>query len=333
MAVELLGGVQLFIRLSVLVFCIVCGFLVGLRFSLQSVTLLAFFLIYMFLVYLLNGGSLALNFIYLAVMLFYFYSLGVGRRELLVSSCVASFLVIFLYLIYWIASGANLDPVAIDGRVRYYFGFTNPNKVGIVAYSLVVLSALCFLGRSSFWFFAICVPVFVVAIYSDSRTSLYALTMFAGLACLPFLVYFKKLLFVVPGILLAGSFYIASLSDSGFANELLSNRPIDFHEFLSGLSFYDFVIGANSDGYRVDNSYILAYFAVGPLGFLLFLCSFVRFGSVSLGTLELAFLVSMMAYGLMEGVLVRVEFPAVIYFYYLIFGREEGTGSGVAVNV
>lgn len=320
-AVELLGEFQLFVRVFALAFCIACSFLIKINFSMQSCALLVFFLIYAFVLYLVNSGAIILNFIYLGVILFYFYSLNVEREEVLYYSLVASFLVIFLYLIYLSVGGVSFEPVTIGGRTRYYFGFTNPNKVGVVAYSLIVLSVLYFFRRNNFLICIVCVPLVAIAVYSDSRTSLYALTLFAGLASFPFLVRFRKLIFLVPVIFLVGSFYVAYLNDNEFANLILSNRPIDFHEFVSGLDVYSFLVGANSDGYRVDNSYILAYFAIGPLGVLLFLYLLFRSGYGVFSGLEFSFMVSIMAYGLMEGILVRVEFPIVIYFYYLIIGR------------
>lgn len=320
-AVELLGEFQLFVRVFALAFCIACSFLVKINFSMQSCALLVFFLIYAFVLYLVNGGAIVLNFIYLSVILFYFYSLNVEREEVLYYSLIASYLVIFLYLIYLGAHGGSFEPVTIGGRTRYYFGFTNPNKVGIVAYSLIVLSVLFFFRRNNFLICIVCVPLVAIAFYSGSRTSLYALALLAGLASFPLLVRFRKLIFLVPVIFLVGSFYISYLNDNEFANLILSGRPIDFHEFLSGLDIYSFLVGANSDGYRVDNSYILAYFAIGPLGVLLFLYLLFRSGCGGVSGLELSFIVSIMAYGLMEGVLVRVEFPVVIYFYYLIIGR------------
>lgn len=306
-----------------LAFCVACSFFVRLKFSLPSFAFLISYLVYLSLVYLVNGGAVVLNFIYLAVILFYFYASRVGRDELLYYSFLASFFVVFLYVFYLFFWGASLEPVTIGGRIRYYFGFTNPNKVGIVAYSLVVLSALYFWGRHNFALFFICLPLFAVIFYSDSRTSLYALVLFFLFAFFPVLTCFKRLVFLVPIIFLISSFYISCLSGSEFANSVLSNRPIDFYDFIAGLRFYDFIIGANSDGYRVDNSYILAYFSVGPLGMFLFFCLLFRACRGVLSGLELAFIVSVMAYGLMEGILVRVEFPIVVYFYYLILGREN----------
>ena len=65
------------------------------------------------------------------------------------------------------------------------------------------------------------------------------------------------------------SFFVASFHNNDVVNEVLSLRPIDFFSFLSSLDGVNYLIGANSDGFRVDNSYILAFFSVGPLGFIL----------------------------------------------------------------
>lgn len=326
-AVDLLGGYQLFVRVSVLVFCIICSLCLRLKFSLQSSTLFLFCLIYAFVIYLVSSGPIVLNFIYLVIILFYFYALGVRREELLFYSLVASFLVIVLYFVYLVFGGVSLDPVTIGERTRYYFGFTNPNKVGIVAYSIVVLSSLYLYRKNRTALFFVCAFFIPIAVYSGSRTAMYALMVFFIGVGFSFFVSFKKILFLVPVVFLLGSFYIANLSGSEFANSLLSNRPIDYHAFVSDLGIYDFMIGANSEGYRVDNSFILAYFAVGPLGMLMFIYLIFRSRREELSAFELSFMLSIMAYGLMEGVLVRVEFPVVIYFYYLIVGRG-GLNSG-----
>ncbi|WP_415754973.1 hypothetical protein [Pseudomonas leptonychotis] len=322
-AVEVLGEAQLFVRAFVLVFCIASSFFVRINFSLRSCILLTFVLVYSSVLYSINGGIIALNFIYLAVLLFYFYSLRVGRDEFLYYALASGFLVIVLYLVYLLVSGASLEPVVIGGRTRYYFGFTNPNKVGIVSYSFIVLSTLYFFGRNNALLCFVCIPFIVVAIYSDSRAALYAMALFAGLTCVPFLTLFRRLMFLIPIIFFIGSFYIASLNENYLVNVALSNRPIDFHDFISSLGVCDFLVGSSSDGYRVDNSYILAYFAIGPVGVLLFLFLLFRASHGGFSSLEFSFMVSIMAYGLMEGLLVRVEFPVVIYFYYLIFGRDN----------
>ena len=321
-AVELLGEYQLFVRVSALAFCIVCSLWLKINFSLQSSIVLVFFLIYALVLYLINGGPILLNFIYLAILLFYFYSLGASREAMLFHSLVASYLVILLYLIYLVVGGVSFEPVTIGDRTRYYFGFTNPNKVGIVAYSVVLLSSLYFLRKNKIVLLAVGIPFIAVAVYSGSRTAMYALIVFFGMAGLSLLVSFKRLIFLIPLVFLLGSFYVSTLNNNEFANLLLSNRPIDYHAFVSVLDAYDFILGANSDGYRVDNSFILAYFAVGPLGVLLFVCLIFRLRHDGFSGLELSFILSILAYGLMEGVLVRVEFPIVIYFYYLIVGRS-----------
>ena len=322
-AVELLGGYQLLVRVSALAFCVVCSVLLRVSFSFQSCLLLVFFLIYTFALYTFNGGSVVLNFIYLAFILFYFYSLGVNREDLLFHLVIATYSVVFLYFIYLMVGGVSFEPVTIGERTRYYFGFTNPNKVGIVAYSLILLSVLFFIGRNRVLPLLICVPFVVIALYSGSRTAVYALILFVGMAVFSYFFSFRRIICFVPVIFLMGSFYVATLSENSVVNFILSNRPIDYYAFVSSLDVYDFILGASSDGYRVDNSFILAYFAVGPLGILLFFVLMLRLPRNYFTGLELSFMFSIMAYGLMEGILVRVEFPIVIYFYYSIIGRGE----------
>lgn len=322
-AVEVLGAYQLYIRALVVLFCIAFGLFLNVRISVPGVVLFTLFLIYLSSLYFLRGGPIVLNFIYLAVILFYLDALKISREELLHCSLFASFAVIFLYIIYLCFFGVELGPVIIGNRARYYFGFTNPNKVGVVCYSLIVLSILFFYRRNFLVVLVLCVPFLILSIYSDSRTSIYSVVFFLGLAVFPFLLRFRRLVFLVPIALMVCSFYLATINSSDLANSLLSNRPIDFYEFIRGLFYYNYIFGASSDGYRVDNSYILAYFAVGPLGVLVFLFFLYRYSREVSNKLEFSFVISLMAYGLMEGVLVRVEFPVVIYFYYILLNGGE----------
>lgn len=319
-----LGDKPLLFRVAILLVCASLLLLVKVKINLVKLAGLLCLLIF-FISYFINSNAvLLLNFIYLSVILYYFYVTDVDKDDLLASAFYASYAVILLYILYSLTVGIDLSPVVIGDRTRYYFGFVNPNKVGIVAFSLIILTITFLIKRNPFLGFALCMPFLAAIILSGSRTALYSLCVFLLISCVSqyhFRFILKKFIVVTPLLFLACSLLLNYYHNDNYLNNILSNRPLDIHNFLSTLNSNNYVFGANSDGFRVDNSYLLSYFSVGPLGWIFFIFFLAKAVRQDLSRVDVAFIYSMFAYGFMEGVLVRVEFPIILYFYYLIFGR------------
>lgn len=319
-ATQLLGEAQLFIRLLVVLFILVSMCLSKIKISVSVLIIYLLILIYLSLFYLVSNNVITLNFIYLTIILYFLYALKISHSELLFNSMLASLVIVLLYLIYFFIGYIDLGETAIGGRVRYSFGFSNPNKVGIVTYSLIILISLYSFKKNNSFIFTLLLnaPFFFIMIYSDSRTALYSIIIFFILILMPFLAFLRRFLFLLPIILLILSLSIAYFYDNDMVNNLLSFRPRDFYSFLDNVSSVNYLIGANSNGFRVDNSYILAVFSVGFLGFVLISYFLYRIGVRRVDMYDVSFFVSVLTYGVFEGVLVRVEFPIILYFYYLI---------------
>lgn len=318
-AVEVLGQGQLYLRVSVIIICIVNMFFIGSR--ARSIDFLYFYIfcIYMLLVYGVNQSVIVINFIYMGFILFYLSLMRVSHEELFYNSLIASVVVIIIYISYFFVSGLDIGVVTISGRTRYYFGFTNPNKIGIVAYSLVGLSLLQYKRMN----IAILLSVILVSIFcallSGSRTALLSILLLITLSASHRWMIFKNLTIVVPLILLIISLYIAEYHDNEVLNKILSNRPVDFNAFLSELKTFSYFYGSSAAGFRVDNSYILAYFSVGFLGYLYVSWLVMRSIVLIKDRIKIALILTTLIYGMMEGLLVRPEFPLVICFYYILF--------------
>ncbi len=320
-AAELYDGFQLVIRISALLFCVSYAFISNVKGKVEGYVLFLFFCLYLISVFVFNFSLITLNFIYLSVIIFYFKSVKLSLELLISNAFYVTVIVLGLFCISIILGIVTPSSTEIGGRLRYSFGFSNANKVGIVAYSLYVLVWLNYFFNNknlkSVVFFSI--VSFSMAYFSDSRTSLYSIVIFSFLCVFALPKIIRRFMFILPLLFLLVSFYISTLSNEFSVNLLLSNRPVDFNNFMKNLEFINYITGASSEGDRVDNSYILAYFSVGPLLFLLFLFRCFQFSNYEHHKSVWAFFVSLLLYAIFEALLVRVEFPLVLIFYYMIF--------------
>lgn len=320
-ASDSLGSYQIYVRiLSVLIILLFLLFKNKINLS-SLLSLLSVSFLFLFL-YCFNDNELIFNFIYLAFFIFYVRNLEISREQFLFCSLVASVCVISVFIFYSLAVHVDLlKAVTIQGRTRYYFGFSNPNKIGIVAYSFIVLASMVSSFRHKLRF--VCKVLALISFFlmylSDSRTALAATALFFLITILPSSFNFKRLLFLTPTLFVFISFIIAGFHSDNLVNKLFSNRPTDYYEFISNVNFFGYIFGYDTTSFRIDNSYLLAYYSIGPFVIILFsIVLFVNSKFIQY-RYDLAFLSSFFVYGLMEGVLVRVEFPIVMCFYCLIF--------------
>lgn len=319
---QYLSSGQFFARIGV-IFCI--GVIIifgGYRFSFSKV--FVFFLVISWSVfsYFLGTDKLIINYAYLAIFLFYISARCKSAEVLIYNALLATLLCVFIVLFLILIGAIALDVVSIGGRVRYYFGFVNPNKAGIFFYSAATLVFWYLSLRKVWWLlvFLISLP-FVYAIYlADSRAALFSYFVFVFLFPFGFISRLNPLMILAPVFGLGISLWLSQQCGNSLLDGFLSGRPCKYSEFVSGSTFLDFFYGANFEGYLVDNSYILAFFTLGVLFFFI-VCSMINVKDKTPGVT--AFIISMFCYGIFEGVLVRVEFPVVIVFYALLFGLTD----------
>jgi hypothetical protein len=165
---------------------------------------------------------------------------------------------------------------------------------------------------------------------TDARGGYYS---FIGFVALVFLVpalsrlgLFRFIAAILPVFCLMVSFYIASLWDSGAANQLLSIRPILFNRFLENLTPVDVFLSTSVKEFDravtiVDNSYLHLLVGGGAAMCLVFFVIFAQ-SITNLFTagrhVDVAFLIATCVYFNSESILLRIENMFVIYFWYLV---------------
>lgn len=319
---EYLSSGQFFARVGVIL-CIGLIIILGkYRFSFSKVFI--FFLVMSWSVfsYFLGTDKLIINYAYLAVFLFYIHARGESAEVLIYNALLATLLCVFIVLLLILIGAIALDVVTIGGRVRYYFGFVNPNKAGIFFYSAAIFVFWYLSLKKVWWLWSLLITVpFVYALYlADSRAALFSYFIFVFLFPFGFISRLNPLMVLAPMFGLGTSLWLSQQCGMSLLDSVLSGRPCKYSEFVSSSTFLDFFYGANFEGFLVDNSYILAFFTLGILFFFL-VCTMINVKDKTPGVT--AFIIAMFCYGLFEGVLVRVEFPVVIVFYALLFGLTD----------
>jgi hypothetical protein len=161
------------------------------------------------------------------------------------------------------------------------------------------------------------------AILSDSRTAIISIFIFFLFCQINLIKKLKKGIVILPILFLFLSFYLANQSDNIALNLVLSNRPTDYNDFLNSVTFINYFIGAPIAEYRVDNSYLVGFFSTGAVGMVVFFLLFYKALKSEYSTIEIALFLSLLIYGVFESLIVRVEFPVVILFYYIIFFKDN----------
>jgi hypothetical protein len=325
-ASELIGGLSIFLRAGVVIFCLFFGIVVSNRIQISVILMSLMMLIYFCIILFFNLNLTTLNFIFLVIIMFYLHVIRTNQNEIITNLFWASIVVLFLYSLCYLLGYTSDNFTEIGGRVRYSFGFTNANKVGAIAYSTFVITYLyCIPKRSFILFFIVASACVYCAIMSDSRTAILSILIFFILCQLKFIKKLQKMIVLLPLLCLLLSFYIANQSDNAVLNLVLSNRPVDFNDFLRSTTYMNYFVGAPIGDFRVDNSYLVGFFSVGLIGMVVFLFLFLNSLNSAKSIMDLALIVSLLLYGLFESLIVRVEFPIVILFYYLIFfdGKKQ----------
>lgn len=283
--------------------------------------------IFVILLYLVNQNPLAVNVAFLA-----FYAFILSRFEKK-SVAIVVFVTAMLgceYHLYLLMFGKVDATVSVVGdRLRYLFGFANPNQLSALYVSLIFSSAFLVTqvnNKTNKLIFILCVALSLPFIYlADSRT---------GYGSVAFLVFWSWLIRFrfcsvmsrgVLNVLLIFAMtltYYLSFFGSAEINEVLSNRPQFFNQFVHNLGTIDLLIGwQNHEEVTIDNVYLLLFSAVGmPLSIILAGVIFYKFRSVERAVIPLAG--AMLLASLTESFLLRPELPAAGIFLSVLFSRN-----------
>lgn len=283
------------------------------------------FLCYFSVLYFFGGSPIVINFIFLILALHFFYVSNIDCNEFLANSLIVYLLVLFIYISYLVFLGEGMTSFVIGDRERYYFGFLNPNKTGFFLFSILTLLVFNYVNfNTSFKVLMVSVlPLLYLLILTGSRTALFCILLFFILAFSQVILLIRKPVVFFPILFLILSFVVAFHYDNVLVDNLLSGRANDYHEFLVTLSVHDY-FWASTEGARLDNSYLQAYFNLGLFAYLIFVILFKR-AIYRLNNIEVSYVVVMLVYGLFEGTLIRPEFLLTLFFYYLLFvirGRQ-----------
>ena len=271
------------------------------------------------LVYAVNGSPIVINLIVVTFFTIYLKSRNVSQESLLLSLYFAYLAALTLFLTYVLLSGNLFASVTIGDRERYYFGFVNPNKLGITCYTLIVMTVMLqwhHLLEKKTVILMLC-SLFTLVILSDSRTAILCSVIFV------YLVYSKLLRrSIAVGALLPVLFLVLSISLShaygGKLDAFVSNRLSQYYYLISQMTVEDYIFGRSIQGIAVDNSYLQLYFGLGLILYLMLsVYVFLKYLCINI-YINQVFVFSTLIYGLFEGVLVRPELLIAVIFYYVL---------------
>lgn len=233
---------------------------------------------------------------------------------------IFSAIVIVLLLVY-LGIFENIIYYDQLGRTRYFCGFSNSNYFSLYVFSFSVL--FFFLKRNKKSLFISIIILFGTTFFTGSRTPLYSFVIFL-LLC-PFFkkgnIKFKQGLgfFLVIIILIAYIYFSLNYEKFVVLDILLSHRLLLINRFINDLSLKEILVGGNNPTFPIDNSYLRFLMHYGILFLLGFLCVlFFKIRNNNYDHIESAFVITMLAFGIFESVLISPGIPVSILFWYLI---------------
>lgn len=256
-------------------------------------------------------------------------------KYLTISSMVAFFL-IFIFLLLGITQNEILE---YRNRMTFGVGNSTTNRIPFFynmvygTFTLAVMYINKYYKKSNSFKMIVYILTITLATYFYIKTNLrggyLCFIIFIILTWLIPRVYKLKLLrnivCILPIIMFASSFLIASFHDNTYLNKLLSYRPTYINNFIESISIKEILLSKSVKSMDainiVDNSYIHIFIGGGVIIFLIVL--FLYFRSVNnLYNLkyfnEIAFIISTSIYFNIESIAVRIENMFVIYWWYLI---------------
>lgn len=285
-----------------------------------------------YFVFLMNGNVQVINLIFIVLLIFLFKNMKIEvilKFIFIVSICmiVLHFLIVELNL----TSANSQFKYQVGDRIRFTFGFANPNSLAIfyasIFYSTFYYYSLVVKKFSIFAFLVILIAL-VMMYLSGSRTQLYTSVFFVFFTLIPYKLgalklFFRLILTVSPFIFTILSLIIAFQHDSIVVNEILSLRPILFFEFLSQFDeIYLFTGLKYTAESPIDNAYILLFAACGlPLyTVIITLLSY----QISKSRVEFfPFILIVLVSSMFESFLIRPEFLISMLFYAFVFSDHK----------
>lgn len=273
-----------------------------------------FFVIFLFVI--ISALNSAARNIFLLFLCIYILR-DISLKKIAFLNCTFAFLV--LIITFFMLQIGNLkaemfSQTLFDNRVRWDFGFGNPNTFALFMYSLIINIYFILTPKYKYFLFFFTVLVsYMVYSYTVSRSFLFAILVFffvlllinSGKKLRKWL-FNKNLLLTLPLLLTGFILFIApKVEDFVFLDVLFSGRLSLYNNFLSGLSVKDYWLGTSSiNEETIDNSYLHLLFEGGILCYTLFYYFYYK----TIKNLDdssfyiLPVLLSILVYGLTESV-------------------------------
>jgi hypothetical protein len=204
------------------------------------------------------------------------------------------------------------------GRIRFFFGFANPNFLSLYIFSF---SIFLYLYKKNNLFLLISIVIIFITIYfTRSRTPFFSFLLFMLL-----LVYFHKRniylkkkisIYLIIMFLLVYIYMVINYQNYINIDLILSGRLRLTNHLFNEISFREFVFGGNLTKITIDNSYLIFIKYYGTFFLIFFLFTLVNVKENR--PHELAFIISMLIFGFFESVLVSPAVPVSSLFWYLI---------------
>ncbi len=276
-------------------------------------------------------GLVALNF--LLIVLFVLSSSAFEKHLVIRAIAYTTVISIVLYGVLYMLGLIQWNYTFWDGRLRNTLGFYNEN-VAATFFSAMLVLPYTFRRRRILWMIALMPPYFIVYLLTDSRSTI-VIGFIMLLACALFYILEKqgrrKTSAIITSLVLYGTLVISFLLPyvgTSSLDLILSYRLTVFRQAINALfgTPFAFWIGLPIE---IDNCYITLLANYGILLFLLlFYCiqKAIVVYSKGGGWMELALILTMLVYSMVEGNLFRPEVMLTLAFWYFVLGCNGESG-------
>lgn len=222
------------------------------------------------------------------------------------------------------------DLYLLDDRERWDFGFGNPNTFALFMYSILLNAYILYINKWKTWF-PLLLAIISIGIfsYTGSRTFLISIMILIGLHYYLLIrkkIRFIKIICIVWPFLFMGVLLFFSFNAEEFKllNLAMSGRLKLYNEFMSNLSYFDFLIGnskVNELDSVIDSFYLQVLFQGGAMGVgYMFYLNYAAIKNIKYDSrFLLPVLLSIWAYGIGESIGVFVLIYGNMIFWLILF--------------
>lgn len=315
------------LKIAIRIFAFALG-LVVLSLARKDILFLFIWFFVFLCLYLFSENTLIFNFVFM--VLFAYVASCFSVEDFPEIIFLVSIIGALVHAASYLTGHAGGDVVIVGDRFRMTLGFSNPNMLALNYYSML-LSGFFLLyfkrGKWSVFLFLLSVLIsFPVIFVSDSRTFLFSIFVFIvlwmSIKMKSLVMLSRGFVAILPFVGAAVSLVISGMN-GGYLDEVLSNRPSFFYQYISRMDEIGLLFGwATSVDDTIDNAYLLLFGALGAV-LMLFVLFFVGFKMLKVDRFYLPFLAAILVLSVFESALLRPEIPLALIFLILIFSKRK----------